>query len=307
MVGDAAIPRNWQNFLRVDSNKTELFAFLSNALLRSLVQEDKQLVVTSDMEVLSKPPLPDRSSIAPCTHEEADSRMLLHVAHAARNGHHKIMIQTVDTDVVVLAVAVAQTLQPEDELWLAFGTGKNFRYLAAHEIAAGLGPEKACTLPVFHALTGCDTVSSFIGDGKKTVWAVWAVFPELTHALLRLSSAPNDIPQEVMATIERFIILLYDRTSTCTEIDTAKRKLFSKRHNVQSIPPTKAALEEHVKRAVYQGGHVWGQVLVSTPELLSPCKWGWSKTSEGDYEPFWTCLPDAGQSDELVSCKCNNC
>lgn len=30
--------------------------------------------------------------------------MLLHVAHAARNGHHKIMIQTVDTDVVVLAV-----------------------------------------------------------------------------------------------------------------------------------------------------------------------------------------------------------
>ena len=78
------------------------------------------------MEVLSKPPLPDRSSIAPCTHEEADSRMLLHVAHAARNGHHKIMIQTVDTDVVVVAVAVARTLQPEDELWLAFGTGKNF-------------------------------------------------------------------------------------------------------------------------------------------------------------------------------------
>ena len=35
------------------------------------------------------------------------------------------MIQTVDTDVVVLAVAVAQTLQPEDELWLAFGTGKH--------------------------------------------------------------------------------------------------------------------------------------------------------------------------------------
>ena len=166
VVGDAAIPRNWQNFLRVDSNKTELFAFLSNAQLRSLVQEDKQLVDTSDMEVLSKPPLPDRSSIAPCMHEEADSRMLLHVAQAARNGHHKIMIQTVNTDVVVLAVAVAQTLQPENELWLAFGTGKNFRYLAAHETAAGLGPEKECTLPVFHALTGCDTVSSFVGHGK---------------------------------------------------------------------------------------------------------------------------------------------
>ena len=269
------------------------------------MQEDKQLVITSDMEVLSKPPLSDRSSIAPCTHEEADSRMLLHVAHAARNGHHKIMIHTVDTDVVVLAVAVAQKLQAEDELWLAFRTGKNFRYLAANEIAAGLGPEKARALPVFHALTGCDTVSSFAGHGKKTAWAVWAVFPELTHALLKLSSAPNYIPQEIMTTIERFIILLYDRTSTCTEIDTARRKLFAKRHNAESIPPTKAALEEHVKRAVYQGGHVWGQVLVSTPELPSPCKWGWSKTSEGDYEPFWTCLPDAGQSSyELITCKC---
>ena len=66
----------------------------------------------------SKPPLHDLSSIAPCTHKDADSRLLLHVAHAARNGHQQIMIQTVDTDVVVLAVAVAQGLQPEDELWM---------------------------------------------------------------------------------------------------------------------------------------------------------------------------------------------
>lgn len=119
VVGDAAMPRNWQSFLRVDSNKTELFAFLSNALLRSFVLEYKQLVVTSDMEVLRKPPLPDKPSIAPCTHK-ADSHMLLHVAHSARNGHHKTMIQIVDTDVVVLTVAVPQALQPEDELLFGF-------------------------------------------------------------------------------------------------------------------------------------------------------------------------------------------
>ncbi|KAL7395390.1 hypothetical protein ABVT39_015644 [Epinephelus coioides] len=199
VVGSAPIPRNWQSFLRVDSNKTELFTLLSDALLVEFVQDNKQLVVRNGVEVLSKPPLQDLSSIAPCTHEEADSRMLLHVAHAARNGHQKIMIQTVDTDVVVLAGAVAQGLQPEDELWLAFGTGKGFQYLAAHEIAAGLGPEKAHALSVFHALTGCDTVSSFAGHGKKTAWAVWTVFPELQHALLKLSSAPDDIPQKVMA------------------------------------------------------------------------------------------------------------
>ena len=85
--------------------------------------EDKQLVVTDDVAVLSKPPLADLFSISPCTHKEADTHMLLHVAHAVQHGHQRIMIQTVDTDVVGLAAA--QGLKPADELWLAFGTGKS--------------------------------------------------------------------------------------------------------------------------------------------------------------------------------------
>lgn len=108
--------------------------------------------------MLSKPLLPDLTSLDPCNHEEADSRILLHASHAAKHGHHSIVIQTVDTDVVVLAVSVVQKLQQEDKLWLAFRTGRSFRYLAAHEIAAGLEPEKTRTLPMFHSLTGCDTV-----------------------------------------------------------------------------------------------------------------------------------------------------
>ncbi|KAG7156370.1 hypothetical protein Hamer_G006109 [Homarus americanus] len=137
-------------------------------------KEDKQLVITDGQAVLSKPVLPDLVSIAPCNHEEA-TVMLLQASHAAQHGHHKILIRTVDTYVVVLAVSVVQEMHQEDELWLAFGTGKSFRYLAALEMATCLGPEKARALPIFHALTGCDTVSSFSGHGKKTAWAIWAV------------------------------------------------------------------------------------------------------------------------------------
>ena len=108
----AAIPENWQNFLRVDSNKTELFRFLSAAVMEWFDQEDKQLVITDGEAVLSKPLLPDLTSLAPCIHEKADSRMLLHASHAAQHGHHAILIRTVDTDVVVLAVSLAQELQP---------------------------------------------------------------------------------------------------------------------------------------------------------------------------------------------------
>ena len=49
--------------------------------------------------------------INPCNHEEADTRMLLHVAHATAQGHQKASIRTVDTDVIVLAVSHFQHLQ----------------------------------------------------------------------------------------------------------------------------------------------------------------------------------------------------
>jgi len=111
VVGGASIPGNWTSFLRVDDNKTELFSFLSGALLGSLQLAGKQLVITDRDAVLSKPPLLDTTGLAPCTHQEADSRMMLHAAHA---GHSKITIRTVDTDVVILAVALACTLDEED-------------------------------------------------------------------------------------------------------------------------------------------------------------------------------------------------
>ena len=91
-------------------------------------------------------------------HEEADSRMLLHVSHTAKHGHISIAIRIVDTDVVVLAVSKLKELQPEDELWVAFGTGQSFHHIAAHEVYIELTQQKAA-LPVFHSLTGCDTAS----------------------------------------------------------------------------------------------------------------------------------------------------
>ena len=71
-----------------------------------------------------------------------------------------------DEVVVVLAVALARTLNEETEVWVPFGTRKAFCFLA-HEIARALGPEKAQALPRFHALTGCDMVSCFTGHGKS--------------------------------------------------------------------------------------------------------------------------------------------
>ena len=157
---------------------------------------------------------------------------------------------------------------------MVFGTGKSFRYLAIHEIAAVMGPQKALALPMFHALTGCDTVSAFTSYGKRTAWITWNSFPELTEVQLSLSSMPFSIPEETMKIIERLVILRYDKTSRCTDIDKARRKMFAKRLKAEQIPPTFDALEQHLRRAIYQGGYVWAQALLKQPVVPSPTGWG---------------------------------
>ena len=67
---------------------------------------------------------------------------------------------------VILAITSVNRLNLS-ELWVAFGTGKRFRLIAAQEIANALGPDRCEDLPMFHAFTGCDTVSCFGVEEKK--------------------------------------------------------------------------------------------------------------------------------------------
>ena len=64
----------------------------------------------------------------------------------------------------------------------------------------------------------------------RTAWAVWSV-PELTQRLtLLLTALYTD--DDAMHNIDRFIILLCDRTRTTTDIDKACRELLAKKSNV---------------------------------------------------------------------------
>ena len=49
----------------------------------------------------------------------------------------KVCIRSVDTDVVVIAIYCYQYLDI-DELWVAFGVGKHYRYIPVHYIAQRL-------------------------------------------------------------------------------------------------------------------------------------------------------------------------
>ena len=64
-------------------------------------------------------------------------------------------------------LSVTALLGPDYKLRVAFGTGKHFHYLAANRMAIALGMKIVQVLSMFHDLTGCVTLSSFVGRGKK--------------------------------------------------------------------------------------------------------------------------------------------
>ena len=49
--------------------------------------------------------------MAPCSHEEADTRVLVHARDATSQGSKSITIKANDTDVVVIAVSTMPCLQ----------------------------------------------------------------------------------------------------------------------------------------------------------------------------------------------------
>ena len=143
-----------------------------------------------------------------------------------------------------------------DELWIAVRTGKSFRYIAVHEIARTLGEVRSKALQFFHSLTGCDTVSFFGGRGKRVVWNTWNTFDTVTEVFVELSKPIKSMPEESERLVDRFVILLYGRTSSDEDVNHCSRSLFTKGRLIENIPPTKRALKEHIRRAIYQAEHI---------------------------------------------------
>ena len=124
--------------MRIDENKTELFSFLADQAMLVQCKADKQVISTEDETTLFRIHRNDTTSLCPCTHEEADTRLLLRALDASAKGCKRVMLRTVDTDVVVLSIAMDSKINAES-FWITFGVGKNFRYISAKAIAANLG------------------------------------------------------------------------------------------------------------------------------------------------------------------------
>ena len=151
----------------------------------------------------------------------------------------------------------------------------------------------------------------FLAVPRGCLQFVIVVFPNHTHLLFfsvvfaKLSMYPPVFEDEEKMVLERFVIIMYDRSSSATDIDGVRLDMFArKQKSYDAIPPTNAALEYHIKRASYQAGCIWGQATTRQMEILSPSEWGW-KQQDNSWQIIWTSLPPVAEScKQLTKCGC---
>jgi len=243
-----------------------------------------------------------RNCNAPCSHEEADTRLILHAAHVGKSAMKKVMIKTVDTDVVVLAISFFSECSL-DELWVEFGSGKYHRYIPIHVLHKAFTEEQAQALIGFHAFTGCDQVSAFGRRGKKSAWNILKSLPSVTPVFQTLSSTPTCAQvEECFPEIKRFVVLLYDRSSECENTNRPVENFLLERIArlklcLQHLP-TSAALLQHTLMSAFQGGFCWGQSpCCSTNDALFKRLWMDKKMRT---RPVVTTVDDPASSCEVM-------
>ena len=245
-----------------------------------------------------------RKRLIPCDHEEADTRLLLHLIDTLNKGQKSCLVRTVDTDVGVILIGKLHRLlhaNADADIWVAFGWGKHFTYgTSIMHNYNDLGEQKSLALPPFHSFIGCDTTSAFHGRGNKLAWEAWNCYPEVTTAFTYMASnlyASLVLESPHYRLLERFTIVLYNKTSNLEDVDEARMELFCQRsRSMENIPPTRDTLLHHAKRAVYQAS-VWATSEQIQQNRLSPETWVWQWDKDTkSWTPVWTTSPIASKA-----------
>ena len=128
-------------------------------------------------------------------------------------------------------------------------------------------------------------MSAFSTKGKKKALDVVPMNSALRQTL---GSLGERVParQDDLNKLERFVCALYN-DHLCQSVNELRYKLFCKSKSLQShqLPPTKEALENHLKRANYQS-FIWKHAL-QTEVNQSPDGQGWQQKN-GQLEIYWT-------------------
>ena len=163
--------KDWRGFLTSGSNKTALVKFLvelwSEDHNKKKIQTEFYVTVGCKCLKISSQSVAEVQELA-TEQEEADTRVFLHALHAAKSHIGTVVVKADDTDIAVIGLRlVPQFSLYGANIYIKVGTQNRIKHFNLTEMHAKLGTPICNALLGFHALTGCDSVSSFCGKGKK--------------------------------------------------------------------------------------------------------------------------------------------
>ena len=186
---------------------------------------------------------------------------------ATVRGYSQVNVLCRDTDVHVLLLADRENLC--QNIWMFSGTFRRTSYIPVHEIT--LPEKKRKSLLAFHALTGCDTTSQFVGIGKQKAWKAFDGPTVKLFERLGEGSHPN---ANVLADAEAFVCQLYNKGTEDVLVNKERATVRKTRKNLDSLPPTQDALQLHLRRVNHQV-LIWKTALQPCPPLPNPDGNGW--------------------------------
>ncbi|KAG1667291.1 hypothetical protein GQR58_018537 [Nymphon striatum] len=236
--------------------------------------------------------------------EEADTLMILHATHAAKDGF-TVHIMSPDTDVLLLALRRVPLLG--DNSVMIMGVGERRRVILLEPIYNALGSNKASALPKWHALTGSDTTGHIYGKSKKACFEGFLkASPSIITAISALGIGSEPSKETIQGCVSFLCSLFCKKGITITQPHTLRWTLF-KQHGtdkgVDMLPPTFGAWLEHIKRAHCQAA-IWEQDLVLNPVVPDPTKLGWTKQDDRLVPELSKIASAPAAVVELVRCSC---
>ena len=274
---ESSMPIDMETFWASPSNKEHLQVISRDFFLKKAVQGYNIILsgyvtdgdgVFSAIEVKNGN-VSDRPDLN-CTLEEADCRLILHIAKAGKEHYDRIIVLSNDTDVFIYNLAYYEQFRKDKirELWIRFGVKEKARNIPIHRIAEELGVEKSAALLKAYILTGCDVTSKV---GTKA--AAFKAKPEVYLKYFGVEPVTDYVFQQA----EKYLVNVIDPNTTCEKFDDLRHMMYtSTDKTLLKLPPTSSAIKGHLLRCHYVV-NLCINLLDSGKEELRPVNFGWKR------------------------------
>lgn len=301
MTETVPIPQQMTKFWASSRNKEGLQILARNIALRdfSNVVVSGMIVNNDVLKAQFQEQLGSAVDVPSCSNsqEEADGRLICHIAWSVNRGCERILVISNDTDSIALILRYMTLLKANGlkELWVEYGTGEHRRKIPLHTLHDRLGKDICNVLIKAHVLSGDDAVSKV---GTKHAALV------CNPMSLTNFAETNTLTDDDIRVVEKYLVKLWAGARTTTTIDTFNRlryDCYMKGKSLNELPPTSSAIRGHIQRSFF----VIRNAITLLDEhygSLDPKDFGWTSDS-GVLVPEKLLHPIP--PDILVLCQCS--